>query len=168
MRNLEAKFRLSDLARTLERAEAMGFAVRAVLSQRDTFFNVPFGKLKMREQPDGASLIHYQRAHSQNLELSNYEIIPVADASAMRAILSAALGVLAEVRKERMVLMRRNIRLHLDHVDNLGEFAEIEAVLDGYDAADSYRAEVAEILAGLEIREPDLIAVSYFELMRST
>jgi predicted adenylyl cyclase CyaB len=166
MRNLEAKFRLSDLASTLERAEAMGFALRAVFSQRDTFFNVSFGKLKMREQPDGASLIHYRREHSQNLELSNYEIIPIADPRPMRAILNGALGVLAEVVKERMVLMRRNIRLHLDRVDNLGEFAEIEAVLGDGDTADSYRLEIAGILSRLEIREPDLIAVSYFELMR--
>jgi predicted adenylyl cyclase CyaB len=166
MRNLEAKFKLSDFARTHERARAMGFTLHPVLSQRDTFFNVSFGKLKLREQPDGASLIHYRRDHSQSLELSSYEIIPIADPQPLRAVLTAALGVLAEVRKERILLTRRNIRLHLDRVDNLGEFAEIEAVLGDPDTADSYRAEVTEILGTLEICKPDLIAVSYFELMR--
>jgi predicted adenylyl cyclase CyaB len=168
MRNLEAKFRLGDLGAARAQAEAIGFTFRGILVQRDTFFSVPHGKLKLREQPDGAWLIHYRREQAEGLKLSNYEIAAVANPEAIRAMLSAATGVIAEVRKQRTLLMRGKIRLHLDRVDGLGEFGEIEAVLSEGDEAESYRAAVAEILGALEVRDGDLIGVSYFELMRST
>jgi len=167
MRNLEAKFRLSDLDAARARAEAIGFALSSTFLQRDTFFVVPSGKLKLREQQGLAWLIHYHRGHSQRLEMSNYDIVPVPEPEATRAMLGAALGTLAEVRKERTLLMRRNIRLHLDRVDGLGDFGEIEAVLPDGEPAETYRDEVGAILDALGVDQAGLIDVSYFELMRS-
>jgi adenylate cyclase, class 2 len=167
MRNLEAKFRLSDLAIARERAQAAGFVFSGLLVQRDTFFVVPSGKLKLREQDGGAWLIHYKRDHSQKLELSNYEIVAVTEPAATCAMLAAALGTHAEVRKERTLLIRGNIRLHLDRVYGLGDFGEIEAILPENKQAETYRAEVGLILDALGVGETDLISVSYFELMRS-
>ncbi|MBF6559982.1 MAG: class IV adenylate cyclase [Candidatus Binataceae bacterium] len=166
MRNLEAKFRLADRAGAHRAALVIGFAPRATLIQRDTFFTVAEGKLKLREEPSGAALIHYRRAHAGSLELSDYAIVPIPDPAATRAMLAAALGVLAEVRKSRVLLMRRNVRLHLDRVDGLGDFGEIEAVLGAGESAEAYRAEVAELLAALAIVPDRLIDVSYFELAR--
>ena len=164
MRNLEAKFRLRDLALARSRTEAIGFELRALLIQRDTFFRVEHGKLKLREEPGAAALIHYRRDQLAGLDLSDYQIVPVANPEPMRAMLANALGVLAEVRKERTLMMRGNIRLHLDRVEGLGEFGEIEAVLDANVSAESSRPAVDEILAALEVSE--LIGVSYFELSR--
>ena len=166
MRNLEAKFRVGDAALARIRAEAIGFPVSATLLQRDTFFRVAHGKLKLREEADRAALIHYRRAREGALEVSDYEIAPVANPAALRAILAAALGVLAEVRKQRTLMLRRNVRLHLDRVDGLGSFGEIEAVLAAGESPERYRAEVGEILAALEIGPDSLIKESYFELMR--
>ena len=166
MRNLEAKFRLPDANAARLRAEALGYAARGVLNQRDTFFKVARGKLKLREEASGAWLIHYRREERQSLMLSNYEIVPVADAANTRAMLAGALGVLAEVRKERTLLTRANVRLHLDRVDGLGNFGEIEArIVDG-DDSESSRFAVDEMLSALGIGRADLIGVSYFELMR--
>jgi predicted adenylyl cyclase CyaB len=164
MRNLEAKFRLRDLALARRRAEAIGFELRAILIQRDTFFRVEHGKLKLREEAGATTLIHYRRDQLAGLDLSDYQIVPVANPEPMRTMLANALGVLAEVRKERTLMMRGNIRLHLDRVEGLGEFGEIEAVLDENDSAESSRPAVDAILAALEVSE--LIGVSYFELMR--
>jgi predicted adenylyl cyclase CyaB len=164
MRNLEAKFHLDNIDSARCSAIAIGFAARATIRQRDTFFRVSNGKLKLREESDRAALIHYRRAPAGALELSDYTIVPVADPAAMRAIFADALGVLAEVRKSRELLTRRNVRLHLDRVDGLGDFGEIEAVLEEGEAAELYRAEVAEILAALGIPERELIDASYFEL----
>jgi len=128
---------------------------------------VSSGKLKLREQAGLAWLIHYHRDHCQRLEMSNYDIVTVPEPEATRAMLAAALGTLAEVRKERTLLMRRNIRLHLDRVDGLGDFGEIEAVLPKGEPAEAYRDEVGQILAALGVAQAGLIDVSYFELMRS-
>jgi predicted adenylyl cyclase CyaB len=80
-------------------------------------------------------------------------------------MLAGALGVVAEVRKRRTLLMRRNVRLHLDRVDGLGDFGEIEAVLADGDIAAAFSGEVAEILAALDVRAGDLTEKSYFEMI---
>jgi predicted adenylyl cyclase CyaB len=85
----------------------------------------------------------------------------------MRALFTDALGVLAEVRKQRTLMLRRNVRLHLDRVEELGNFGEIEAVLREGESPVQFQAEVAEILAALGIATADLINQSYFELMQS-
>ena len=165
MRNLEAKFRVEDAALARRRAEAAGFAMRATLDQRDTFFRVANGKLKLREEAGGAALIGYGRVHEGELEVSEYEIVPVADADALRALLAGALGVLAEVRKRRVLMLRRNVRLHLDRVEGLGSFGEIEAVIGADETPELYRREVGEILAALEVSASALIKQSYFQLL---
>src|ERR1700694_2749273 len=114
MKNLEAKFRLADLVRAESRAIAIGYTRRAILSQRDTFFRVADGKLKLREENGGAALIFYRRDESGPLMLSNYEIAPVSDPATTLHILDAALG----------------------------EFGKIEAVIPSADAAELSRAAV--------------------------
>ena len=169
MRNLEAKFRLSDLDAARAAALGLGYSARQSFTQRDTFFKVARGKLKLREQPPEAWLIHYEREAESGLMLSRYEIAPVACTEGTREMLARALGVLAEVRKYRELLTRRNVRLHLDRVATLGSFGEIEAVLDDGSqegaSAVSARAAVDELLDALGVGTSDLIEVSYFELM---
>jgi predicted adenylyl cyclase CyaB len=164
MKNLEAKFRLADLVRAESRAIAIGYARRAILNQRDTFFNVADGKLKLREENGGAALIFYRRDESGPLMLSNYEIAPVSNPATTRHILDAALGTLAIVEKERILLTRDHIRLHLDRVASLGDFGEIEAVIPADEDPELSRTDVDELLAALEIIPADLIDVSYFEM----
>ncbi len=122
-------FRLGDLDAARAAALALGYTASASFIQRDTFFVVAHGKLKLREQPPEAWLIHYERDRESGLMLSRYEIVPVADPTRTREMLARALGVLAEVHKHRTLLTRRNVRLHLDRVETLGGFGEIEAVL---------------------------------------
>jgi predicted adenylyl cyclase CyaB len=165
MQNLEAKFRLAGLKQARTRAEAIGFVFSATLIQRDTFFAVANGKLKLREENRGASLIHYQRDTARGFELSNYTIAKITDAANTRAILASALGVIAKVRKRRTLLLRENIRLHLDEVEGIGEFGEIEAVLQRNGSLDAGHTALGEILRALEVRTRDRIEVSYFELM---
>ena len=165
MQNVEAKFKMLNPAHAREVATRLGFQARGILAQRDTFFQVAHGKLKLREEAAGAWLIHYRRRREADLELSEYEIVPVAEPARTRSMLASALGVLAEVRKERTLLMRGNIRLHLDRVESLGDFGEIEAVLESGETAESNRVAVREILSALDINEHDLIGMSYFEMM---
>ncbi len=170
MRNLEAKFRLEDLDAACATALALGYAPSANFIQHDTFFAVAHGKLKLREQPPDAWLIHYARSRESALMLSRYEIVPIAAPGRTRAMLERALGIIAEVHKSRTLLMRDNVRLHLDRVEGLGDFGEIEAVLD--DSAesaeqDAAHAAVEELLDALRIEATELIDVSYFELTRA-
>ena len=166
VRNLEAKFRLGDLENALKLAQSIGYELRAILRQQDTFFKVPHGKLKLRdEQGSPPSLIYYGREERDgSLQLSSYEIVRIGDAGRARAMLSAALGAIAEVRKERTLLIRGNIRLHLDRVEGLGDFGEIEAVIADDDDPERSRGSIDELLGALGVTPDQLIDVSYFEL----
>jgi adenylate cyclase class 2 len=165
MKNLEAKFRLSNHAEAEARATALGYTLRAVLHQRDTFFRVAKGKLKLREENGSAVLIFYHRDESGPLMLSNYEIVKVADPLRTLRILAAALGPIAVVEKVRTLLMRDNVRLHLDKVTRLGDYGEIEAVIADGDDPEQSRGALDEILAALNVGKADLIDVSYFEML---
>lgn len=165
MKNLEAKFRLSNHAEAESRASAIGYTQRAILHQRDTFFRVANGKLKLREENGSAVLIFYHRDESGPLMLSNYEIVKVADPPRTLRILASALGPIAVVDKVRTLMMRDNVRLHLDQVARLGHYGEIEAVIADGDDPEHSRGAVDEILTALRVTPPDLIDVSYFELI---
>lgn len=165
MKNLEAKFRLSNHAEAETRATEHGYTLRAVLHQRDTFFRVANGKLKLREENGSAVLIFYHRGESGPLKLSNYEIVKVADPLRTLRILAAALGPIAIVEKVRILMMRDNVRLHLDKVTRLGDYGEIEAVIAEGDDPERSRGAVNEILDALNVAKADLIDVSYFEML---
>jgi predicted adenylyl cyclase CyaB len=165
MKNLEAKFRLVNHADAEVRATALGYTRRAILNQRDTFFRVANGKLKLREENGRAVLIFYHRDESGPLMLSNYEIVPVADPPRMLRMLEEALGTIAVVEKVRVLLTRDNVRLHLDQVARLGDYGEIEAVIADSDDPERSRGAVNEILAALGVSQADLIDVSYFEML---
>jgi predicted adenylyl cyclase CyaB len=165
VRNLEAKFRLANHADAEVRATELGYRRRAILNQRDTFFRVANGKLKLREENGGAVLIYYRRDESGPLMLSNYEIVPVVDPPRTLRMLTDALGTIAVVEKVRTLMMRDNVRLHLDRVARLGEFGEIEAVIEDGDDPERSRGAVDEILAALGVPQSGLIDVSYFEML---
>ena len=166
MRNLEAKFKVRDPSAAQIAAIAIGYKPAGLLSQHDTFFKVASGKLKLREEDERAYLVGYQRAGDGTLQLSEYRIVPVPDPSAIRALLADSLGVLAEVRKRRTLLLHSHVRLHLDEVDGLGFYGEIEAVLDDEADLDSERAFVDRTLLSLQIDRDALIEGSYFELLQ--
>ena len=165
MKNLEAKFRLVDLVEAERRAAAIGYTRRAILEQRDTFFRVANGKLKLREESGSAVLIFYHRIESGPLMLSNYEIVQVAEPARTLRMLEDALGTIAVVEKVRTLMMRDNVRLHLDRVARLGLFGEIEAVIADGDDPERSRGAVDEIVAALGVTPGDLIDVSYFEML---
>lgn len=170
MRNVEAKFRLASLEAARETAIRIGFEPSDAYHQVDTFFITPRGKLKLRQQKSAradnkAMLIYYSRNDLGDLKLADYEIITVDKGDAAHMMLAQACGVRAEVRKHRTLLMRRNVRFHLDQVENLGDFGELEAVLSESAPPAASQREVGEILAALGVDQSDLIEVSYFEML---
>lgn len=166
-RNVELKARDPDPARSLERARAVGAEDRGELRQRDTYFAAPNGRLKLREQePGGAELIAYERADAAQARESRYRIAPVADPDAVRAALDAALGTVVVVDKRRRLLEWRGVRIHLDRVEGLGDFVELEGVAA---AASDLRREadlVARLREVLAIEDAAIEATSYADLLR--
>lgn len=166
-RNVELKARDRDPARSLARCEALEEAVdRGPLWQRDTYFVVPHGRLKLREErPGGALLIQYARPDEAGAKTSRYRLIGVDDAAACRAGLEEALGVRVVVEKQRRLFIWRDVRIHLDAVTGLGAFVEFEAVAPAESDLAPERERVAALTAHLELRREDLVAEGYADLI---
>jgi homotetrameric cytidine deaminase len=166
-RNVELKARDPDPARTLERALAGGAEDRGVLRQRDTYFPVARGRLKLREQdPGGATLIAYERADEGAERVSSYRLVPVREPGELRAALSAANGVDVVVVKQRRLLLWETVRIHLDEVRGLGAFLELEAVSAPGSDLEHERAQVSRLRALLDIGDDALCDGSYADAIR--
>jgi cytidine deaminase len=171
MRNIELKARDPDPARTLDRALAIGAEDIGEIRQRDTYFAGARDRLKLREQEtDGPplfdELIEYSRADSTEARTSTYRRVPVADAAPLREALDSAYGADVTVTKRRRVLLWEGVRIHLDEVDGLGSYLEIEALADSESDLTEEREKVERLRHELGIEEADLVAASYADLVR--
>ncbi|HEU4657436.1 MAG TPA: class IV adenylate cyclase [Capillimicrobium sp.] len=165
-RNVEWKARLRDPDRALAAALAAGAADRGVLRQRDTYFAVAHGRLKLREQePGGAELVQYRRADRAEARVSDYRVVPAPDPVGLRAALSEALGVRVVVDKERHLLLHGRTRVHLDAVEGLGSFAEVEVVLAEGDDVAAAREEAERWRDRLGVAASDVEPRSYADLL---
>ncbi|MGE5198303.1 MAG: class IV adenylate cyclase [Rhodospirillaceae bacterium] len=165
MRNLEIKAAVASLAGVRRRLRALeGAGLHATLRQTDWYFRVPKGRLKLRvvgASRDG-ELIAYLRPDRAAARTSEFQRLPAADAAGTRRLLEHMLGAKGCVRKRREVWLYRNARIHLDTVEGLGRFIEIEVVVTrGMPQA---RALMHRLRGVLGISSGDLIGGSYGEI----
>ena len=164
MRNLEIKARAESFAPVRARLRALPGAWRdAFVRQTDWYFRVPEGRFKLRiigRQRNG-ELIAYLRPTRTAARTSEFQRMPVADAAGTKRLLDRMLGPRACVRKRREVWLYRNARIHLDTVDGLGRFLEIEVVVTA--GRPQARALMKQLREALGIGDEDLIAGSYAE-----
>ena len=165
-RNVEIKAKLSDFRRQHGRAAALADAGPEVVCQEDTFFHCSTGRLKLRELGDGTGeLIFYERPDAARPKPSDYVVSPTSDPGSLKAALSRALGVRGVVRKTRTVFIVGQARIHLDEVDGLGRFIELEVVLRPNQTPEQGTAVAEDLMAKLEIADGDLIEDAYIDLL---
>ena len=164
-RNIEIKARIASVEAVLARATSIADGAPVVIDQDDTFFAIAHGRLKLRRFADGsAELIQYHRDDSADAKASDYVRVPVADADALAEALTRACGTRGRVRKRRLLLMAGQTRMHLDRVDGLGDFLELEVVLrDGQSDADG-TAIAERLMTALAIAPEDRLAGAYLDL----
>ena len=166
MKNIEMKARLLDRRAAEDRLRAMGAREAWTARQTDTFFTVAQGWLKVREA-DGrpAEVISYRRSTGEaGPRPSDYDVLVVPDGEAWRRLLARVLPVRGVVKKERTLWLHRHTRVHLDRVDGLGEFLELEAVVEGIGESEA-RAEADALLAAVGAAVGDMVPVPYLELL---
>jgi adenylate cyclase class IV len=179
MTNIEFKAHLRNPAAIRKILTEHQISLAKILKQTDTYFRVENGRLKLREiEGDAAQLIFYQRADHAEVKRSDYFIVPIASPTVLRDILAAVLGIRVVVKKTRELsfLPRRIIdrstnvnpnlsRLHLDTVDGLGQFLEIEVILGINESPQVGDQEVGVWMHKLGIKPEDLIAGSYADML---
>jgi homotetrameric cytidine deaminase len=159
-RNVELKAVDPDPARSLAVARDLGAEDRGILRQRDTYFRTRSGRLKLREEePGGATLIQYDRPDAAQARESRYRLTAVPDPEELRASLDAALGTLVVVDKERRLLLWEGVRIHLDTVEGLGSFVELEGVAPDASDLSAEHDKVARLRDALQVG--DVLTDSY-------
>ena len=161
-RNIELKASDPDPERSLAVVLGLGARDRGILRQRDVYFRVARGRLKLRvEEPGGAMLVQYDRVDADEARESRYRLVPVEDPAALCEALQESLGTLAVVEKARHLLLWQNVRIHLDRVKDLGNFVELEGVA----TADSDLAleldRVTRLTEALDIAPERILRNSY-------
>lgn len=163
-RNIELKARDRDPDASLAISRALGAEDCGEIAQRDTYFEVAHGGLKLREEKPGRPhLIQFERANELQQRESRYRIVEIGDGAALCAALTDALGIRGIVVKRRRLLLWRSVRIHLDEVEQLGTFIELEAVAPpDSDLAHEHQL-IAHLRDSLGITDERLVAFGYAE-----
>jgi len=167
-RNIEIKARLADPDQAGEIARQLAGKAGEELVQEDIFFCVPNGRMKLRIlKPDYGELIFYQRADEANARVSSYAISVTREPARLLEVLSLSLAPRLIVRKRRELYLVGQSRIHVDSVEGLGSFLEIEYVMrPGEDEAEARRV-VHELMTRLNIKDEDLINRAYVDLLEA-
>jgi predicted adenylyl cyclase CyaB len=168
-RNIEIKARLPEgLDDARKRAAVLATDPPSVLLQTDTFFNIPDGRLKLREFADGsAELIYYERPDNEGPKASSYVRSPCLSPSTMCEALNAALGVRGVVKKRRELFIVEQTRIHLDEVEALGSYLELEVVMRDEQSDAEGEAIAQRLLEGLGVQHEWLISGAYIDLIEA-
>ena len=165
LKNLEFKANCESLDVLRERLANLQAEHHRTMKQLDTYFNVPQGRLKLREiNTDEAQLIYYERSDLAESRYSNYQVCSISEPMAFNQIATMAWGVKGVVEKQRELWMFGDTRIHLDEVRNLGQFVELETVIREQTEEEA-QAEHQLVKDALGIKEEDLVSVSYNDLI---
>ena len=164
--NIEIKARVQDLDAVRQIAEQITDRPCTEIVQDDTFFRITRGRLKLRKLgPGSGQLIYYQRTDQVGPKRSEYFVTPTSDPEGLKAVLATALGVRGQVRKVRHLYWVGQTRIHLDQVEGLGSFVELEVMLQA-DQSDADGTHIArELMARLGIADADLLEGAYMDLL---
>lgn len=165
-RNIEIKARARDWAALHAAAKRLASEPPQRIAQVDTFFLTPRGRLKLREfSRESGELIYYERPDTHQAKTSHYQIVPTHEPQALGALLAAVLGVRGVVRKERWLYLAGQTRIHLDRVEGLGEFLELEVVLTETQTIDDGRQIAWTTQRQLGVDDRDLLDRAYIDLL---
>jgi len=164
--NIEIKARVDDVRSLRQRVSSLSDSEPEQIRQEDTFFQSPKGRLKLREfSPTHGELIYYERDDSRDPKRSNYIRSVTTEPRPLKSVLSACLGVRGVVLKNRTVYHFGQTRIHIDEVDGLGFFFEIEVVLCSGESAEHGVATAHDLMKSLGIGEQDLVECAYIDLI---
>lgn len=164
--NIEIKAKSNNQDEIREILKSKNADFKGVDHQVDTYFNVNNGRLKLREGNIENYLIHYQRDNKEGPKQSDVTLFKSDPQSSLKEILTRSLGILVVVDKQREIYFIDNVKFHIDRVEDLGTFVEIEAIdNDGTIGKDKLLEQCQFFLDLFKISQEDLISVSYSDLL---
>jgi predicted adenylyl cyclase CyaB len=164
-RNIEIKAHIESVESLVPRAAAIATEGPIEIEQDDTFFRCDNGRLKLRAlASDKGEIIFYRRADQHGPRESFYLRSPTSAPDVLRDALSMAYGAVGRVRKHRTLFLVGRTRIHLDRVEGLGHFLELEVVLGDDEPSEAGVREARDLMEKLGIHPSQLIEGAYVDL----
>jgi len=165
--NVEFKARCDhpDRIRRLLRRE--GAEEKGTDRQVDTYFQMSDGRLKLREGKIENHLIYYERPDRVGPKEALISLHETEPGTSLKGVLEDALGVDVVVRKTREIYFIDNVKFHIDQVEDLGSFVEVEAIdRDGSRDRETLREQCETYLSLFDVDDDQLVSRSYCDLIR--
>jgi predicted adenylyl cyclase CyaB len=164
--NIEIKARARNFEEIRLRAESLSDTPVEVIPQEDIFFNAQKGRLKLRVLAgDRAQLIYYTRPDQEGPKRSEYHIYETPDPENLKRVLELAYGIRGLVKKTRYLYLAGQTRVHLDVVEGLGQFMELEVVMGPGQSDAQGQAIAEELMNRLGVERGDLLEGAYMDLL---
>lgn len=166
IKNFEFKAKVANLEIYEKKLQTLNPKFKGTDYQKDTYFNVKSGRLKLREGNIENSLINYEREDTCEAKESQVLLYQHQPSTALKDILIKQLGVKVVVNKKRKIYFIDNVKFHFDTLENLGTFVEVEAI----DAENKFtikelKAQCDKYFEFFELTEQDLVEKSYGDLI---
>ena len=167
--NIEIKARARNFDEIRRQAERLSSIPVETIPQEDIFFNTPQGRLKLRVlSEDRGQLIYYTRADQEGPKRSDYHIFHTSDPANLKRVLELAYGIRGVVRKTRYLYHVGQTRVHLDEVEGLGQFMELEVVMQEGQSDIEGQAIAENLMASLGVERTDLLEGAYMDLLEAS
>jgi predicted adenylyl cyclase CyaB len=165
-RNVEIKARIANINDLEDKVAGIADGEPTEIVQDDTFFKCANGRLKLRTFPeDRGELIFYKRADESGPKECFYLISKTSEPSTLREALNLAYGEIGRVQKRRLLYFVGRTRIHLDRVKGLGNFLELEVVLNDRESSEDGIEEAKTILCQLGVKDAQLVEGAYVDLL---
>ena len=168
LKNIEIKAHLNNYDETRALVEIFCPEPERTEQQVDTFFNTDKGRLKLREASTKSALIYYDRPDTVDPSPSDIAISFIDEPDTLKDVLSKSLGIRRIVKKERTLYLYGQTRIHLDKVEGLGNFLELEVVLEENQSEEDGKQIAQDILNKLNINDSDLLDKAYVDLLEES
>jgi predicted adenylyl cyclase CyaB len=165
LKNIEIKARIEDYKKVKRLVEELCPTPTQTEQQEDTFFNIPKGRLKLRETDNNSALIYYDRKDSLEPSQSDIAISFTENPDTLKSVLSKSLGIRGVVNKKRILYKYAQTRIHLDNVKRLGKFIELEVVLKSGQTLKDGETIANKLMDEFGIQKNNLIDVAYIDLI---
>lgn len=168
--NIELKFKVADRRRLEKTLNGLAGQPVSTFRQEDVFYAFPFGyRFKLRFSTEGSTeLIIYTRADAPTIRSSRYIRVPLRNAGLVRVLLGLLLRKRGTVCKHRTLYLQGCTRIHLDEVDGLGTFGEIEVVIGNNCSRCDANRIAAKLVQKLAIRKSSFVSRAYIDLLTTS
>ena len=164
--NIEIKARASNFNRQKMITETLSDIPGEQIWQEDIFFKISKGRLKLRIFDSGSGeLIYYMRADSSGPKVSQYQISATNEPESLRSVLASSLGVRGIIKKQRTLYKIGHTRIHFDQVKDLGNFIELEFVMQDNTSKNEALQTIKNLMEKLEIQDNHLINTAYIDMV---